>query len=192
MRIQTIHRSQLDLAHQLDIVVRELAELDVVDAEFFLFARGAELQRGDVFAQQGHGEQDEGGEGEAPDGAGGAVAQLDGELDPVVVEPTALDQRHAVEVGDVFSRQETRKQVADEAADAVHGEDVERVVGADPVFDLGGEVAADAGGEAVDDGGPGGDEAGAWRDGDEAGDDARAEAHGGTICARGGSRRDTR
>lgn len=88
-----------DLAPMLHIVVRELAELAVIDAHDLGFLGGAQRQAGDQVHEE---EDDAGGEegvGEARDGVGDLVAQLD----VVAVEPAAGDLGDAVEVGDVVA-----------------------------------------------------------------------------------------
>ena len=99
-----------------------------------------------------------------------------------MVEPAARDNRVPVQMRDVIRREEGGEDVAYEAADAVDGEDVQRVVAAQEVLELGGVVARDAAADAEDDGCPCGHVAGARRDGDEARDDAGAEADGGPFA----------
>ena len=75
----------------------------------------------------------------------------------------------------VVCGEEAGKQIPNETADGVDGEDVERVVDAEEEFDFGRVVAADAADDAVDDCGPGRYEATSWCDCDEAGDNTGAE-----------------
>jgi hypothetical protein len=83
----------------LDIVIGELAELAVVDADDLCFLAGAQRQTGD----QVHEEEDDAGAEEGVGEAGDGVRQLVAELDVVAVEPAAGDHGEAVEVGDVVS-----------------------------------------------------------------------------------------
>ncbi len=145
------------LARQLDIVVGKLANLGVVDAQDLALLADAQLQAGD----QVHDEQDEAGHDEGVAAAREGVGQLDGQLDPVVVEPAAVDDGDAVEAGDVVGREEGRADVADQAADAVDCEDVERVVDAEEELELGAVVGEGRAEEGGWDGCPGGDVA--WR-----------------------------
>lgn len=142
-----------DLARELDVVVGELANLGVVDAEDLGLLGRAQRQAGNHV----HDEEDEAGADKRVAAARERVGQLDGQLHPVVVEPAALDGRHAVERGDVVCGEEGRQDVADEAADAVHGKDVERVVDAEEELELGGVVGERGAEDAVDDSGPDGD-----------------------------------
>jgi protein involved in temperature-dependent protein secretion len=75
----------LDLARKLHVVVCELADLDVVDARGFFFFRGAEAQRGDVFADEVEGAEDQACADEGVGAARKGVGELVAELDPVSV-----------------------------------------------------------------------------------------------------------
>lgn len=81
----------------LDIIIRKLAELAVVDADDLCFLTGAQRQAWD----QVHEEEDNAGAEERVGEAGDGVGQLVAELDVVAVEPAAGDHGEAVEVGDV-------------------------------------------------------------------------------------------
>ena len=167
-----------DLAGQLDVVVGELADLRVVDAQDLGLLGGAQGEAGD----QVHEEEDQAGAAEGVDAAGDGVRELVAELDPVVVEPAAGDLGEAVEVGYVVRGEEGGQDVADQAADGVLGEDVEGVVDAEDELELGGVVGSCCSDDTVDDCGPGWNESGAGGDGNETGDHARAEADCGPFA----------
>ena len=78
--------------------------------------------------------------------------------------------------------EECSQSIPGETTDGVHGKDIESVVDAEHKLELGGVVAGHGADGAKDDGGPGGDVTRAGRDGDEAGDDAGAEADGGPLA----------
>ena len=99
-----------------------------------------------------------------------------------MVQPAARDLREAVQVRDVVCGEEGGEDVADQTADGVLGEDIERVVDAQHELQLRGVVCACCANDAVDDGGPGGHEARAGCDGYKACYDAGAEAHGGPFA----------
>lgn len=90
------------MAAELDIVVRKLAHLGVVQAHFLLLGRHAQAQAGDQVQQ----EQDDARHNERVREAGHAVSELVAELDPVVVEPAAGDLGEAVEMGNVVAVRE--------------------------------------------------------------------------------------
>ena len=75
----------------------------------------------------------------------------------MLVDPAALDGGGTVEVGDVVGGEEGGQDVADEAADAVDGKDVEGIVDAQDELELGGVVSEGGAEDPKDDGGPGGD-----------------------------------
>ncbi len=87
------------IAHQLDVIVRELANFGVVHTEYLCFFGGPESEARD----QVHDEEDETGATKAVGEAGDGVGELVGELHPVVVEPAAGDFGETVEVGDVIA-----------------------------------------------------------------------------------------
>lgn len=85
-------------------------------------------------------EQDQRGHDERVRAARHRVGQLVAQLHPVLVDPPAVNDRHAVQVRNVVGREEGRAHVADEAANAVHGEDVEGVVDVEHKLELGAVV----------------------------------------------------
>ena len=81
--------------------------------------------------------QQNAGDDEGPGGAGGGGSELVAQLDPVLGPPAAgVGVVNAVHGGDVGGGEETGEDVADVAADAVDGEDVEALVDADEVLVL--------------------------------------------------------
>lgn len=151
-RLAWVHVVQ-HLARQLDVIVGELANLGVVDTQDLGFLGGAQMHAWD----QVEDEKDERRADEGVGSPGKGVSELVAELDPVVVEPATLDDLDVVQMGDVVSGEKGGADVADQAADAVHGEDVEGVVDAEHELELG-TVVGEAGAEnAVDDCCPGRD-----------------------------------
>ena len=100
----------------------------------------------------------------------------------MTVEPASGDLGETVEVRNVIGREEGSEDVADEAADGVLGENVQRIVDAQDELEFGGVIGAGGTHDAVDDCRPGGHEAGSRGDGDQAGHHAGAEAHGGPLA----------
>lgn len=113
-----------DLARQLDVVVGELANLGVVDSQNLGLLVGAQAQARDHVDE----EQDERREDERVETPRDAVGELVAQLHPVVVEPPAGDDGDAVQGRDGAAGEKGRADVAHEAADGVHGKDVEGVV----------------------------------------------------------------
>jgi hypothetical protein len=75
----------LDFARKLNVVVRELADFDVVDAGGFFFFGGAETQRGEESTEEIERAEDEARAEEGVGAAGEGVGELVAELDPVAV-----------------------------------------------------------------------------------------------------------
>lgn len=71
-----------------------------------------------------------------------------------MVDPAAVDDRHAVQVRDVVSREEGRENVADETTDAMYGEDVEGIVDVEHEFELRAVVGEGGAQDAEGDCGP--------------------------------------
>ena len=141
------------ITSHLDIIIRKLAQLRIIQTHLlFLGARPQRQSRNQV-----HQEQNNTSPAKGISEARNGVGKLVGELDVVLVEPAARDGGRAVERGYVVCGEEAGHEVADYAADAVDGEDVEGVVDLDQVLELGGEVAGDGADDAEDDGGPGWD-----------------------------------
>jgi hypothetical protein len=82
----------------------------------------------------------------------------------------------------IIRRKERGKNVPDKSANAMHSENIQRVIAPQEVFQLGGVVARHAATDTEDNGRPGRHVAGSWRDSDQPSDDARAKAHGGPFA----------
>lgn len=85
-----------DVPRQLDVVVGELAELAVVDADLLVLGADAEGQARDEV----HEEEDDAGEGKGPAKGGADAGELVAELDPMVLDPADGGVGAAVEGGD--------------------------------------------------------------------------------------------
>ena len=121
------------IAADFDVIVGELAELVVVHAEEFGFFGGAQVEAWDAV----DGVCEEEGDRKGPAGGGEDVGGLDVELLVFVVDPAACDVAcaYAVEADDVGCTEEGVGEEAENAGDAVLGEDVHGVVDADEIFD---------------------------------------------------------
>lgn len=159
------------LPRQLNIVIRELANLGVVNTQNLRFFGGAKAQSGD----QVHDEEDETGAEEGVGEAGAGVGDLVAELDPVPVEPAAGDGGHAVEVRYVVCREEAGEDIPDEASNSVLREDVEGIVNTKDELQLRRVVGSRGAQDAVDDGRPRGDVTTPRRNRDQPGHNTRAE-----------------
>ena len=84
------------MARELDVVVGELAELDVVHAELLLGGGGAEGEPRDEVEE----EEGEAGEGEGPGEGGEGAGELVAYLGPVALDPAEGGPLGAVELGD--------------------------------------------------------------------------------------------
>lgn len=166
------------LSRQLDIVVRKLANLGVVNAQNLRLLAGAEGQAWDEV----HDEEDETGSKEGVRGSGDGVSQLVAQLDVVLVQETSFDLGEPIQMRYVIRGEECGQDVADETANAVNGKDVKSVVDAEEELELGRVVCACTAEDAKDDGGPCWDEAGTGSDADETGNDTGAESNGGPFA----------
>ena len=102
LRIPIIRHQRItvnNVSRQLNIIIRELSNLSVVHAQHFGLFRCPQFETGD----QVHDEEDEAGAAEGVGEAREGVGELVGELDPVSVEPAAVDDGEAVEVGYVVA-----------------------------------------------------------------------------------------
>lgn len=169
-----VREMRAKLCVQANIVVRKLAELRIIHAQDLRLLVAAQTHPRDEVHQP----QDDRRHHERVAHARRRVRELVAELHPVVVEPTAGDDRRAVELRDARLREERRRDVADEAADGVRREDVEAVVVPEDKLELRREVADRAREHAVRDRRGAADESRAGGDSDKAGDRARAEADG--------------
>lgn len=89
------------MAPQLDIVVGELAELAVVDADVLVVGGDAERQSGDEV----HEEEDDASQDKGPAEGGADACELVAELDPVVLDPADRGVLVAVEASDGGARE---------------------------------------------------------------------------------------
>jgi hypothetical protein len=104
------------------------------------------------------------------------------ELDPVVVEPATGNHGEAVKMCYVVCCEEGCEDVADKTTDGVHSEDIQRIINAKNELELSGIVGTCGSDDTIDYCRPGGDESGTGGNGDETGDDARAESDGGPFA----------
>lgn len=86
----------------LDIIIRELPQLMVIDANDFCFLGSTEREARD----QVHDEEDDAGAKKGVGEAGDGVGELIAELNVVAVEPAAGYLGEAVQVGDVVTVRE--------------------------------------------------------------------------------------
>lgn len=93
----------LGLASKLNVVVRKLANLDIVDSENLLLLGGAEPEGRDPGAQEAKSTQDDAGTAERVGAASDRVGDLVAKLDPVVVKPATVNLSGAVEVSNVVT-----------------------------------------------------------------------------------------
>ena len=169
-----------EISADLDVVVGELANLVFVHAHFLGVFVGTELAVG-YFVEH---KAEEGGDDAAVAGDGADVGNLLVHLFPVVVDPAAGVFGVAIVADDVVCSKDGVEEEAEDAGDAVLGEDVQGVVDLEPDFEDGGEVADASREDAEDDGGPEGDDSRCWSCSNESGNDTRAEADGGpVVCA---------
>ena len=122
------------LPSQLNVIISELSDLSIVDAEDLGFLRGAQGEAGD----QVHDEEDDAGAEEGVGCARDGIGDLVAELNPVLVEPAAVDLGEAIEVRYVVGGEEGCEDVADESTDGVLSEDIEGIVDAEDKLELGG------------------------------------------------------
>lgn len=97
------------LSSELDVVVGELANLGVVDAQNLGILGSSHPQAGDHV----HDKQDETGSAEGVEAAGEGVGKLVTHLDPVLIEPSTFDVGDTVEGRDVVGGKEAGADVAD-------------------------------------------------------------------------------
>lgn len=135
----------------------KLANLNVINTERLLLLGGTQAQCGDEFADEVERAEDQTCAEEGVCAAGEGVSELVAELDPVVVQPAAIDDGVSVQMRNVVSGEEGSQNVSNEAANAVDCKDVERVVAAEEVLELGGIVAGNTSTDAKDDSSPGWD-----------------------------------
>ena len=199
--VQRVHRHalinivirDLQLACKLNIVVRKLANLNVVDAQSLLFLCSTQTERRQELANEVECAEDQTCADERVCTSSEGIGELVAELDPVVVEPTTGDDRVAVEVSNVVTKtcqrrsanpqwvylrsKECSQNIADEATNTVDSKDVESIITAKEVLQLGGVVAGNTSNCTKDNSCPGRYVTRSRCDGDQASDDTRAEAN---------------
>ena len=141
-----------DLAGQFNVVVRELADLSIIDTQDLGLLADAEGQTRD----QVHDEQDEAGSAKGVDTTRDGVSELVAELDPVLVEPSTWNLSEAIKMCYVISSEEGCEDVADETTNGMFSKDIKSIIDAEDELELGGIVAGRASDNAVDDGSPSG------------------------------------
>lgn len=67
----------------LDVIIRKLAELEIVHADLLLLGRSTEGEAG----HEVHEEEDEAGEDKGPEEGGAGAGELVADLNPVVLDP---------------------------------------------------------------------------------------------------------
>ena len=129
------------IATDLNVIIRKLAQLIVIHAQQLRRLISAQFQAG----HEVDGVGEDGGHEEGVGAAGEDVGDLDVELAVVVDEPAAGHDAgvDAVEADDGGGCEEGVEDEADDAGDAVFGEDVHGVVDLDPEFDWGVLLASD-------------------------------------------------
>jgi len=161
-----------------NVVVRELAEVGIVDTDNFgLFRRTQSQSRDEVHDPAEDSRHDEG-VGTCGDGVGDLVA----ELNPVVVEPSTWDLGDTVEARDGCLGEETGHDAADDTSNGVGRKDIERLVDSDEELDLGGKVTADTSDETDRDGSGSSDVTRGGGDTDKTGDGTGAKTDGGELA----------
>lgn len=93
----------LDLTGELDVVVRELANLDVINTSSFFLFRRTEPEGGDEFANKVKSSEDKTGPEEGVCAAGERIGKLIAKLHPMVVEPTTIDNSVTIEMRNVVT-----------------------------------------------------------------------------------------
>lgn len=119
-----------EVSSDLDVIVRELAVLIVVHAEQLGLLRGAQLETGDEIDRFGYYGRHDKGVGACGDDGGNLPAE-NGEFSVEAASGARVD---AIEADDLAGGEEGVEDEADDAAYAVLGEDVERVIDADQKF----------------------------------------------------------
>lgn len=141
----------------LDVIVGKLSELVVIHTEELGFLRGTELETWDSV----DGVADDAGDNKGVGGAGEDVGELDAELLPVSVEPSSCDLHvDTIHADNVISTEDSVKDEADHAGDAVLREHIHSIVNAEVVLDLGSVVANNTRADTEDDRSPWWDETG--------------------------------
>jgi hypothetical protein len=93
----------LDLARKLHVVVREFTNLDVINTKSLLFFSCTQTECRQKFADKVQCAQNQTSADERVCAAGERVGKLVAQLDPVVVEPTAINDSVAIKVSYVVA-----------------------------------------------------------------------------------------
>lgn len=139
------------LPGQLDIVVGELADFCVVDAEDLRVFGGSDLQAGDHVEY----EEDQAGPHKGVGAPADRIGQLVSQLYPVVVQPASVDDLGIVEMSNPIGGEEAGAEISHETANTVDCEDIQGVVDSESEFELRGVVGEPSSKYAIGDGGPG-------------------------------------
>lgn len=103
MRQRVVVLRGLGLTSKLDVIISELANLNVVDTKNFLLLGGAEPESREPGAQEAKSTEDNAGTTEGVGTASNRVSNLVAKLDPVVVQPAAVNLSGTIEVGNVIT-----------------------------------------------------------------------------------------
>lgn len=116
----------------LDVVVRELAELVIIHTKQLSFFRGAQVQTGDLIDDEGEDGADDEGVCGAGDDVGNLLVDGLGGASDGASGKTVVD---AVKADDVVCAEDTVEEESPHSGDTVLSEDIERIVDADPELD---------------------------------------------------------
>lgn len=188
----------IQAASDLDIIVRELAELVIIKTNLLLVLVDTERKTGNEVEE----EEDDAGHDEGVGEAGDAVGELVGELDVVVVDPATVNDGGTVQSGDVVTvmkvsggflegdmgrrgkdirSKDTSQQVTDNTANTVLSKHIERLIDAEHELELGSKVAADTADNTKDESRPRGHITRSRGDGDKTSNGTGAEADGAPL-----------
>jgi hypothetical protein len=160
----------------------KLANLHIVNTKNLLLFAGTELKDREELANAVEAAEDDAGPNEGVGTASDGVSKLVTELDPVLVQPTTIDNSIAIKMSDVVGGEECGQGVAYKSANTVDSKDVECIVASKEVLQLGSIVARDAAADTEYNSGPGRDETGPWGNGYKACNHARAEPDSGPLA----------
>jgi len=93
----------LDLARKLHVVVREFTNLHVINTKSLLFLSCTQTECRQKFADKVQCAQNQASADERVCAAGERVGKLVAQLDPVVVEPTPINDSVAIKMSDVVA-----------------------------------------------------------------------------------------
>lgn len=171
-----------DVTGQLNIVVSELANFNIVNAENFLLLAGTELEDGQELANAIKAAEDDASSNEGVEATGEGISKLVAHLDPVSVQPATGNDGIAIKMRYVVRGEEARQDVANEAANTMNGKDVQSIVAAEEVLKLRSVVTGNASADSKDDSRPGWDVTRSRSNGDKASNNSRAESNSGPLA----------